>query len=127
MIDRSVPIRSSLWSGMGTVIVPPAVAFCMTMWLLRCRTRANPCRLRIAHASRPESLRNLPTANLDLGNEDLSAEAFLDFRRGSAFEKQLYRIAEVVPRLFDGAALAGDVQFRAEGDEAIAFTVDYGG
>jgi hypothetical protein len=36
MMDRSVPIRISPCSGTGTVMVVPAVRFCMTAWLPRC-------------------------------------------------------------------------------------------
>ena len=31
MIDIRVPMRSSLWSGTGTVIVDPGICFCMMM------------------------------------------------------------------------------------------------
>ena len=47
MIDWSVPIFSSAWSGTGTVIVPSTRIFCITIWLPRRRTSANPCRDRI--------------------------------------------------------------------------------
>ena len=42
MIDRSVPILSSLWSGTGTVVVPDSSWDCITIWLLRRRTSTNP-------------------------------------------------------------------------------------
>lgn len=38
---------------------------------------------------------------------------------------QLDRFNKVLPGLFDGVALAGDVQFRAEGDEPFAFTLQH--
>lgn len=31
MIDKRVPIRSSEWSGTGTVIVVPSIFLCITM------------------------------------------------------------------------------------------------
>ena len=33
MIDIKVPIRSSLWSGTGTVVVSPPSTRCISMWL----------------------------------------------------------------------------------------------
>jgi len=47
MIDINVPIRSSLWSGMGTVTVVFSARFCITTWLPRRRTSANPWRERM--------------------------------------------------------------------------------
>src|SRR6266568_4574404 len=47
MIERRVPILTSLWFGTGTVVVPAPVDFCITMWLPRCLTRTKPCRSRI--------------------------------------------------------------------------------
>ena len=73
----------------------------------------------------PRVLRNLPTGDLDLRNEDLAAQAFLDLRRGRALEEQFQCFAQVV-RFLDRIALAGDVQFRAQGDEPIAFAVNDG-
>ena len=42
MIDLKVPTCTSRWSGTGTVMVPLGAAFCMTTWLPRRRTSANP-------------------------------------------------------------------------------------
>ena len=43
MMDIKVPMRNSLWSGTGTVIVEPGTCFCMMMWLPRWRTWSKPC------------------------------------------------------------------------------------
>ena len=46
IIDWSVPIRSSVWLGTGTVTVVSGSCFCITIWLPRCRISTNPCRAR---------------------------------------------------------------------------------
>jgi hypothetical protein len=38
MIERSVPVFSSLWFETGTVIVVPGRDFCIMIWLPRCLT-----------------------------------------------------------------------------------------
>jgi hypothetical protein len=40
MMDKSVPILISAWSGTGIVTVVSPSRFCMTMWLPRWRTLA---------------------------------------------------------------------------------------
>ena len=87
MIERSVPARSSLWSGTGTVIVESASRFCMTMWLPRCRTCSKPCWARILHTSAPDNLRSLANGNTYLGDEDFWLEASLDLSRRSGLKE----------------------------------------
>lgn len=64
IIDRSVPSLSSLWFGIGTVIVEFSVRRCIMMWLPLCRTLEKPCLSRIRQASSPESSGNLANAHL---------------------------------------------------------------
>jgi hypothetical protein len=42
MMERSVPILSSLWFGSGTVLVEFSMRRCMITWLPFCRTREKP-------------------------------------------------------------------------------------
>ena len=51
MIDIKVPIRSSLWSGTGTVVVSPLSTRCISMWLPLRLTSENPCAASIAQTS----------------------------------------------------------------------------
>jgi hypothetical protein len=78
MIDSRVPVRSSWWSGMGTVLVEPSIRSCITMWLPRRRTSTNPLSPRIRQTCRPESLSSLPNLEVEVGDIDLSMEALLD-------------------------------------------------
>src|SRR5438093_747334 len=108
MMDRSVPVRSSAWFGTGTVVVvaPVLAARCIIMWLPRWRTKANPWRCRIAHTSLPESRRSLPNDDLHLGHKHVALQALLDLLGRCTLEKQLDRLAQVVPGLLDRIALA---------------------
>ena len=51
MMDWSVPILISSWSGTGTVIVPRESFFCIAMWLPRPRTSMKPCVAKVEHTS----------------------------------------------------------------------------
>jgi hypothetical protein len=55
IIDINVPIRSSRWSGTGTVVVSPLWTLCISMWLPLRRTSVKPCAASIAQTSRPDS------------------------------------------------------------------------
>ena len=109
MIDRSVPILSSLWSGTGTVVVPDSSWDCITIWLLRRRTSTNPYRARMAQASCPESTRSLPNRHLKVCDVSLLKCPALDFRGRSALEEEFHSLPQVVTRLLDGVTLACDV------------------
>ena len=89
MIDLSVPIRSSLWSGTGTVTVVPASDFCITMWLPRRRTSTNPFSANSPHTSRPEAIRSLGNRDLNPGHVDFLVKAILNLLRRSRFEEKL--------------------------------------
>lgn len=90
MMERSVPFFNSLWSGTGTVVVPPSsFARCITMWLPRRRTSAKPCRSSMAQTSLPDKTRSLPKGNLKLGDEHLTVLARRDFGGRSTFVEQL--------------------------------------
>src|SRR5437899_1074393 len=95
MIAVNVPILTSSWSGTGTVIVESAVRFCITMWLLRRRTSANPCRRRIAQTSAPDQTRSLPMNRLKPGYEHLAPLSAGHFRRVGAIQKQFDRLLQV--------------------------------
>src|SRR6266566_2746041 len=101
MIACKVPIRTALWLGTGTVVVPPSPACCMTMWLPRRRTCANPCRARIAHTWRPDRTRSLPNFHLDLRYEELARQPTGDFLGGCALEEEFQRFLEVVAGFLD--------------------------
>ncbi len=81
MMDCSVPIRISSWSGTGTVIVPCGNFFCITMWLPRLRTSRKPCWARIAHTSLPESTRSLTNCHLNLRHKYVLMESLLQLLR----------------------------------------------
>ena len=88
MIERSVPILSSLWSGTGTVVVPEDVFCCITMWLPRFRTLWKPWRSSITHTCLPESTRSLANRNLKLGDVDFAMQSIADLFRRSTVEEQ---------------------------------------
>lgn len=83
-------------------------------WLPRLRTSTKPCLARIAHTSRPERTRSLPNGNLDLCHENLAVEPSLRLLSRSCFEEQFQRFFEIRTCFLNGAALAGDVNFRAQ-------------
>jgi hypothetical protein len=110
MIDRSVPTRSSSWSGTGTVVVVPSARFCMTTWLPRRRTSTNPCCARMAQASRPERTRSLATRYVQPRDVHFGVQTPLHLGGIRGFEEQLHRFAEVGARLLHVPTLAGDVE-----------------
>ena len=78
MIDWSVPIFNSSWSGTGTVMVESVRRFCMTTWLPRWRTITKPWRMRMVQISRPEKTPNLPNGYLQTRDVDLFMQAARD-------------------------------------------------
>src|SRR5262245_65519400 len=96
----------------------------MIIWLPRCRTCINPWSARMLQTSRPDSTRNLPNRNLQARHKDFTMEPVLDFRRVRRFKEQFDGFHQIAPRLFDCRALTCDIQFRTEGDIAIALTFD---
>jgi hypothetical protein len=72
--------------------------------------------------SRLDSTRNLPNLDLKPGYEEFGMTALLDFRGIRSFQKQFHRFLQVVTRGFNGAALAGYVELRAQGNVAVPFT-----
>ena len=65
--DISVPVRSSLWSGTGTVtVLPPGMIFCITTWLLRLLTSIKPWLASIRHTSLPDRTLSLTNRNLNV-------------------------------------------------------------
>jgi len=53
IIDRSVPVLNSRWSGMGTVLVPPGMDCCILMWLPRRLIWTNPCPAMMSQTASP--------------------------------------------------------------------------
>lgn len=62
--------------------------------------------------------------DLDAGHEHLVVQAPLDLARMGRLEEQLQRLDEVIPRILDRAALAGDVELGAEGDVRVVLAFD---
>lgn len=79
MMDCSVPILSSLWSGTMTVTVEPAPRFCIATWLPLRRASEKPCVSRMRQASRPDRTRSLANSNLEASNQDFCVQALPDF------------------------------------------------
>ena len=74
--------------------------------------------------SEPERTRSLPNRHLDLRHEDFAAEAPGDFGRVCALEKESKRLDQVRSGLFDGCALARDIELRAQRYETVIFPFD---
>ena len=100
-----MPVRSSLWRGIGTVTVPSSVLFCMTAWLPRWRASAKPWRARMAQTSRPESLRSLPNVGLHRRDVQLGLQALGHLGGVGGLEEEVYRLLEISARLLDRVAL----------------------
>lgn len=127
MMLVSVPILSSEWSGTGTVIVVSPERFCMTTWLPRWRTVANPSLLRISQTSRPDSTRSLPNRDLDPSYEHFAVQPARDLGRVGRLKEEFQGLDEIGSRGLDRIALAGDIQFGAQRDVSVIFALDDGG
>jgi len=68
------------------------------------------------HTCFPERMRSLPNGDFHAGHIHVLMQARLELSLGGSLEKELDRLLEIVSSLFDRAALAGDIQFRAERD-----------
>lgn len=55
--------------GTGTVIVPPAICFCIIIWLPFCRAGKNPASFRIRTTSAPENIPSLGTNDFNMGEQ----------------------------------------------------------
>src|SRR5690242_11127026 len=127
MIDLRVPILTSSWSGTGTVVVFPAWIRCIRMWLPRRQTSTNPCNARIRQTSRPDITRSLPNCDLNLSYKHILLESPVDLVGRRAFKKQFEGFAKIFAGLLNRISLAGDIEFRAEGDECAVFRQNDGG
>ena len=125
IIDCSVPTRISLWSGTGTVMVPGDNLFCIITWLPRCRTLLNPCFVMIAQTSLPERARSLPKSDLDLCHKHFAMKTFFYLLRGRRFKEEFKSLAQIVSRLLDRIALAGNIDLRTQRNISISFSFDY--
>jgi len=122
IMERSVPMRSSLWSGTGSVVVSASSRFCITMWLPFRRTSANPCCPSIRHTSAPDMRFNSGNAAFHWDDVALARRPALNLFFACAFEEKLDGFFEHGAGLFDGAALAGNIQFRAKRHEPVVFS-----
>ena len=55
----------------------------------------------------------------NLRDEDLPLIPLRDLRRVSRLEKERQRFHQITPRLFDGIALAGDIELRASAGQSL--------
>src|ERR671923_121074 len=81
----------------------------------------------MSHTSRPDNTRDLPNRYLHTRHEDLVMKPVLHFRWIGALKEQLQCFCKVASRLFDGIALARNVQLRTQRDVSISFSLDDGG
>ena len=123
-IPARVPRRTGSCSGTGTVIVVSSQRFCMIRWLPFWRTGTNPFCSRMRQISKPERTQSLPNRELNLSYEHFSVESARDFGWAGCFEEERERLNEVGAGFFNGCALAGDVEFRAERDETLVLAFD---
>jgi hypothetical protein len=123
MIEFNVPIRSSAWSGTGTVIVVPAVRFCITMWLPFCRTSTKPFGS-ILQTSRPERTLSLPNLHLEPGDENFRMPSLLNLARVGSFKKQLDRFLEIIPGRFNRLSLTRYIKFGTERNVSVTFALN---
>jgi hypothetical protein len=79
MIERSVPMASSGWSGTETVIVPASVRRCIT----------HDCRV----AKPPRS--SFPMHRFEARDKHFGMKPTFDFRRVSGFKEQFDRYFEI--------------------------------
>jgi hypothetical protein len=126
MIDMSVPIRSSEWSGTGTVIVLFSVFRCITTWLPLRRTSENPWRDKMAQTCRPEKTRSLPNFYLESRDKNFSVSSALDLTLVSGLQKQFNGFLKILAGRLNGVTLAGNVELGAQSDVTIPFTLDDG-
>ena len=78
----------------------------------------------MAQTCRPERTRNLPNRDLDLRHVEFALQSRLDFASRGAGEKQIQRFPQVIARLLDRVALAGDIRFRTKGNLSRPFAFD---
>lgn len=68
--------------------------------------------------------RSLPNRDLDLSYKDLTMETAVDFRRVGSLKEEREPFDQVCACLFNRAALTGDIQFGAQRNKAIVFSLD---
>ena len=68
-----------MWSGTGTVEVPPSSALCMTTWLPLRRPSSKPFCPSIRQISVPDNTRSLANCYVDMSYIDFRVESPLDF------------------------------------------------
>src|SRR5581483_2536460 len=98
----------------------------MTIWLPRRLTSTKPCLARISHTSCPDRTRSLANGNLDAGHIHFLAQPAFDLFGRRRFQEQLQCFPKTGASLFNGVALAGNVELGAKGHEPIVLTLDDG-
>jgi hypothetical protein len=73
----------------------------------------------------PESCRSLPNLEIEVGHIYLAMESLLKLLWARGFKEQCQCLAQVAAGVLYVIPLAGDIQFRTEGDEPITFALDY--
>jgi hypothetical protein len=76
--------------------------------------------------SRPERTRSLVTPHLKAGYEDFRVQAGPHFSSVGSLQEQPHRFLQILSRLFNRPPLAGNVEFGAQGNITIAFSLDNG-
>jgi len=124
IMDSSVPMRSSLWSGTGTVTVDIDVFRCIAIWLPRFLTSTKPCFSRIWQTSFPERTRSLPNGYLHVCDIDLLMQSSLDFFWGGCFKKKFQCLLKVFPGFIDSDPLTCNIQLRTQSDVSVIFPLN---
>lgn len=78
----------------------------------------------MAQTSLPERTRRLPNCDFHVSYVDLLAKTLTQLLGRSRLEEKFERLAQVFARLFDGPALARNVEFRAERYVAVGVALD---
>ncbi len=122
MMCPSVPRRTVLCSGTGTVAVAPSMRRCMIAWLPRRRTSLKPCRARIAQTSRPDRTRSLANDRLNARHVKLIRVAARQLLLRRRFQEARYGLLQIGARLSHRPPLAGRAQLGAERHVPIILT-----
>lgn len=75
----------------------------------------------------PGRTRSLPNRNLNLRHKYFVVEPPRDLGRLRSLKKQGERLDQIRSRLFDGRALARDIELRAQGDKPVVLSLNDGG
>ena len=113
-------------AGHSTVTVVLFWHLWITIWLPVRRTSVKPLAASILQTSRPERTRSLPNRDLQTRHEDFIVHALLYLAGIGGFKEKLQRFLQIAPCLFNAAALARDVELRAQRDVTAVFLFNDG-